>query len=55
VNDVIAGYSIVLGLLFLYAVQLIWRRRRLNRLVALALSEADAADAAADQRAQDGP
>jgi heme exporter protein C len=55
VNYVIAGYSIVLGLLFLYAVQLIWRRRRLNRLVALALSEADAADAAADQRAQDGP
>jgi hypothetical protein len=51
VNYVIAGYSIVLGLLFLYAVQLIWRRRRLNRLVAQALSEADAAD----QRAQDGP
>jgi hypothetical protein len=55
VNYVIAGYSIVLGLLFLYAVQLIWRRRRLNRLVALALSEADAADAAANQRAEDGP
>jgi hypothetical protein len=50
VNYVIAGYSIVLGLLFLYAVQLIWRRCRLNRLVALARS-----DAAADQRAEDGP
>jgi preprotein translocase subunit Sec63 len=50
VNYVIAGYSIVLGLLFLYAVQLIWRRRRLNRLVALT-----EADVAADQRAQDEP
>jgi preprotein translocase subunit Sec63 len=50
VNYVIAGYSIVLGLLFLYAVQLIWRRRRLNRLVALA-----EADVAPDERAQDGP
>ncbi|HXA32758.1 MAG TPA: hypothetical protein VNV87_10900 [Acidimicrobiales bacterium] len=49
-NYVIAGYSIVLGLLFLYTVQLIWRRRRLNRLVALAQS-----DPAADQRAEDGP
>jgi hypothetical protein len=50
VNYVIAGYSIVLGLLFLYTVQLIWRRRRLNRLVALAQP-----DAAAHQRAEDGP
>ncbi|HEX4217747.1 MAG TPA: hypothetical protein VHZ02_05230 [Acidimicrobiales bacterium] len=58
-NYVIAGYSIVLGLLFLYAVQLIWRRRRLNRLVALAQS--DAADPSPDGRAHrprptpDGP
>ncbi len=29
-----AGYSIVLGLLFLYGMQLLWRRRRLNRAVA---------------------
>ena len=32
-NYVIAGYTIVLGLLFLYAVQLVWRRRRLTRTV----------------------
>jgi len=50
VNYVIAGYSIVLGLLFLYTVQLIWRRRRLHRLVALAQS-----DGAAEQRTEDGP
>src|SRR5665811_618785 len=29
---VIAGYVVVLTLLFLYGVQLVWRRRRLNRL-----------------------
>jgi hypothetical protein len=33
-NYVIAGYSIVLAILFLYSVQLVWRRRRLTRLVA---------------------
>ena len=31
---VIAGYVFVLGILFLYAVQLAWRRRRLTRAVA---------------------
>ena len=31
---VIAGYVFVLGLLALYAVQLVWRRRRLSRAVA---------------------
>ena len=30
---VVAGYSIVLGILFLYGVQLVWRRRRLTRAV----------------------
>jgi hypothetical protein len=30
---VVAGYSIVLGILFLYGVQLAWRRRRLTRTV----------------------
>jgi hypothetical protein len=50
VNYVVAGYSIVLGILFLYAVQLIWRRRRLNRLVAMT-----EADVAADERTPDGP
>ncbi len=30
-NYVIAGYSIVLSILFLYGVQLVWRRRRLTR------------------------
>ncbi len=33
-NYVIAGYSIVLSILFLYGVQLLWRRRRLNRAAA---------------------
>jgi branched-subunit amino acid ABC-type transport system permease component len=33
VNYVIAGYSIVLSLLFLYAVQLGFRRHRLGRAV----------------------
>jgi len=32
-NYVIAGYSIVLSLLFLYCVQLVWRRRRLTKAV----------------------
>jgi hypothetical protein len=50
VNYVVAGYSIVLGILFIYAVQLIWRRRRLNRLVAMT-----EAGRAADERATDGP
>jgi hypothetical protein len=34
VNYVIAGYSITLGILFLYAVSLAFRRRRLARTVA---------------------
>ena len=32
-NYVDAGYSIVLGILFLYGVTLVWRRRRLTRAV----------------------
>jgi hypothetical protein len=35
---VIAGYVIVLTVLFLYGVQLLWRRRRLTRAVARAAS-----------------
>ena len=31
---VVAGYVFVLAVLFLYAVQLLWRRRRLARTVA---------------------
>jgi hypothetical protein len=31
---VISGYTVVLAILFLYGVQLVWRRRRLSRLVA---------------------
>ena len=31
---VVAGYVIVLAILFLYGLQLVWRRRRLNRAVA---------------------
>jgi hypothetical protein len=38
---VVAGYSIVLSILFLYGVQLAWRRRRLTRAVErVAASEA---------------
>jgi hypothetical protein len=33
-NYVDAGYSIVLGILFLYGVQLLWRRRKLTRAAA---------------------
>jgi len=29
-----AGYAVILTLLFLYSVQLVWRRRRLDRAVA---------------------
>lgn len=29
---VVAGYVAVLGILFLYALQLLWRRRRLTRI-----------------------
>jgi hypothetical protein len=35
---VIAGYVVVLSILFLYAVQLAWRRRRLTRAVTRAAS-----------------
>ena len=28
-----AGYSIVLGILFIYGVHLVWRRKRLGRAV----------------------
>ena len=32
-----AGYAVILTLLFLYSVQLVWRRRRLQRSVARTL------------------
>jgi hypothetical protein len=35
---VIAGYVVILGALFLYSVQLVWRRRRLSRAVARAVA-----------------
>jgi len=31
---IVAGYVVILSLLFLYSVQLVWRRRRLARAVA---------------------
>ncbi len=41
-NYVIAGYCAVLGILFLYGVNLLWRRRRLTRTVArVAVGRAD--------------
>jgi hypothetical protein len=45
-NYVIAGYSIVLSILFLYCVQLVWRRRRLTR----AAERVVAANAVTDRR-----
>jgi hypothetical protein len=42
---VIAGYTIVLSILFLYCVQLTWRRRRLTR----AAERVAAANAATDR------
>ena len=42
---VVAGYCVVLGALFLYAVQLVWRRRRLTALVAR-VEASEAAEAA---------
>jgi heme exporter protein D len=49
-NYVIAGYTIVLTLLFLYALQLVWRRRRLTRTATRV-----AASNARIERAGDGP
>ena len=37
---IVAGYVVILGLLFLYAVQIVWRRRRLARAVARVVAEA---------------
>lgn len=45
-NYVIAGYTIVLSLLFLYSVQLVWRRRRLARDVARVWSSSSEAEPA---------
>jgi len=36
-----AGYVVVLSILFLYGVQLAWRRRRLARAVSRAVSGSD--------------
>jgi hypothetical protein len=44
---VIAGYVFVLGVLFLYAIQLAWRRRRLTRAVARSAPAAGGAPAPA--------
>ena len=41
---VIAGYVFVLATLFLYAVQLAWRRRRLTRAVARVTGASAVAD-----------
>ena len=39
-----AGYAIVLGILFLYGLNLLWRRRRLTRTVARVTDSRPAAD-----------
>ena len=43
---VIAGYVMVLTILFLYGAQLVWRRRRLDRAVARVVAAATGGDAA---------
>lgn len=44
---IVAGYVVILGLLFLYAVQIVWRRRRLARTVARVVAAGTAPDGAA--------
>jgi hypothetical protein len=46
---VIAGYVIVLSLLFLYGVQLMWRRRKLTRAVARIAGSGEPTGTMADQ------
>ncbi len=46
---VIAGYTIVLSILFLYSVQLVWRRRRLTRDAARVWSSVGDAEQGATQ------
>ena len=46
---VIAGYVFVLAVLFLYSVQLVWRRRRLTRAVARVAPDTGGGPAAAPQ------
>jgi len=45
---IVAGYVVILGLLFLYAVQIVWRRRRLTRAVARVVAAGTAHDGAGD-------
>ena len=45
-----AGYSIVLAILFLYGVQLGWRRRRLTRAVDRVVRAGAPADRSGDDR-----
>jgi len=45
---IVAGYVVILGLLFLYAVQLVWRRRRLARAVVRVVAAGTAHDGTAD-------
>ncbi|MGD0311178.1 MAG: hypothetical protein ABSC90_01850 [Acidimicrobiales bacterium] len=52
---VVAGYVIVLGILFLYGAQLAWRRRRLTRAVARVTGASGAAGASGASGAVSGP
>jgi len=52
---VVAGYVIVLGILFLYGARLAWRRRRLTRAVARVTSSAGTAGAAGAAAALSAP
>jgi hypothetical protein len=48
VSYVDAGYVVALGSSFLYALVLVWRRRRLERAVAVAARDAQSLPAPAD-------
>jgi hypothetical protein len=52
---VIAGYVVILTLLFLYAVQLVWRRRRLAAAVVRVAGTAPSPAPAADPSVTGGP
>lgn len=50
-----AGYAVGLSVLFLYAIGLVIRRRRLEQAVELSLPPSDSADGAAETGGASGP
>jgi hypothetical protein len=51
----IGGYIVVLGLLFFYGVQLVWRRKRLTQAAERVASFVDAGDGATRSGPGSGP